>query len=280
MKFRQPIIDLFSVGRCNSEDESTGVTVRGKPSNRWYRDRHGRRKEVTDFIRTVEGIADKSNAILGRSTAGSRSPHPTKFHSPRLLVVARRIPLDWYDPDWFNARPAWFRLLFVDAPIALPLAEDIPDDPTKAPWRGMRNSEFMKKYGNKVKMRYNLEDDEESDESDDPDAYLGGDEGDSDGGGGERRKNKRRKLNNGGEKDKEAVEGEHEEIGEPEEEGPRAKKGKEKESSQEERQRRRERKEAEAEEERQRRAAEKEEEERRRILRSASEICSMCITAD
>jgi hypothetical protein len=53
-----------------------------------------------------------------------------------------------------------FRELYVDAPIALPLAEfctssGVPD------WKTMPEDEFMERYGNAVRAKYNLPTEEE-----------------------------------------------------------------------------------------------------------------------
>jgi len=60
-----------------------------------------------------------------------------------------------------------FRALYIDAPIALPLAEhcgSLTDMIANPPdWKNMPEAEFMETYGNAVQAKYNLPTEEELD---------------------------------------------------------------------------------------------------------------------
>ena len=49
-----------------------------------------------------------------------------------------------------------FRALYVDAPIALPLAECCSSLDPPPDWKNMPVTEFMEKYGNVVREKYDL----------------------------------------------------------------------------------------------------------------------------
>jgi hypothetical protein len=75
--------------------------------------------------------------------------------------------LDYFDPEFFNRLPASFRVKYRNAKIALPLPEDQkPADGEDSSgyitaWKTMNYEEFMERYGNKVREKYNLPTEEE-----------------------------------------------------------------------------------------------------------------------
>ncbi|KAJ6591802.1 hypothetical protein DFH09DRAFT_907103 [Mycena vulgaris] len=87
------------------------------------------------------------------------------------------VPLDWFDPEYFNAMPAAMRHTYENkGAIALPLEQHL----TKNDWKNMDEATFMKKYGNDVlalyelpiaeemaQMKENLQSDDENDEDED-----------------------------------------------------------------------------------------------------------------
>ncbi|KAJ7105552.1 hypothetical protein C8R44DRAFT_806431 [Mycena epipterygia] len=71
--------------------------------------------------------------------------------SQRLPVPG--VPLDWFDPEYFNAMPAAMRHTYAKkGAIALPLEEHL----MKKDWKNMDEATFMKKYGNDVLALYDL----------------------------------------------------------------------------------------------------------------------------
>ena len=87
-------------------------------------------------------------------------PHPNQQESWISECLLQSCPLDWFDPKYFNSIDVEFWVLYIDAPIALPLVEhcslliNIIANPPD--WKDMSEEKFMETYGNAVWAQYNL----------------------------------------------------------------------------------------------------------------------------
>ena len=115
---------------------------------------------VTNFLHTIDSIRQCSKPVFrGQCSNTCREephiPHPQRKESWISERLPLSCPLDWFEPGYFNNMDIQFQALYVDAPIALPLAElctssGVPD------WKTMPEAEFMERYGNAVRAKYNL----------------------------------------------------------------------------------------------------------------------------
>jgi hypothetical protein len=127
----------------------------------WIMTKRARNPLVTDFYRWVD--ARRVNMPLfrrqrpGARQEEPRQPHPNGKETEISARIPRNVPLDWFNPEYFNSLPVEIRVLYRKAPIALPLPADIEDDnPANADWKTMPEADFMTKYGDKVRRLYML----------------------------------------------------------------------------------------------------------------------------
>jgi hypothetical protein len=85
-----------------------------------------------------------------------------------LTGPADDVPLDWFEPDYFNTLPPRIRAMF-DHVIALPEDETTFFSSPASPWKLMKTPEFMQHFGNKILAEYNLPSKEEVAMMKDPD---------------------------------------------------------------------------------------------------------------
>jgi hypothetical protein len=90
--------------------------------------KRARNPHITNFLRTIDVQRQHSKPLFRgqRSNAQKELPridHPLQKESRISEHVPVTCPLDWFDPQYFNDMDIEFRALYVDAPIALPLAE-------------------------------------------------------------------------------------------------------------------------------------------------------------
>ncbi|KAJ7243314.1 hypothetical protein C8J57DRAFT_1083818 [Mycena rebaudengoi] len=112
--------------------------------------------KVTMWIRKNDPPRLDSLAARGENVVYERlrvdDPNDTTSDISQRLPTPG-VPLDWFDPAYFNALPADLRYEYGrKGAIALPLERflDMED------WKNMEEKKFMKKYGNDVLKLYDL----------------------------------------------------------------------------------------------------------------------------
>jgi hypothetical protein len=134
--------------------------------------KRARNPHVTDFLHYIDHARQTNRPLFRRQRSHTRKeepriPHPEQQESRISARLPQSCPLDWFDPEYFNNMDVEFRALYINAPIALPLAEHcgpLTDMIANPPdWKNMSEAEFMETYGNAVQANYNLPTQEELD---------------------------------------------------------------------------------------------------------------------
>jgi hypothetical protein len=69
--------------------------------------------------------------------------------------LPKNVPIDWFDPTYFNSLPVIIRAQYRGAVVALPeLWESIA-------WRQLDDDEFMERHGNRILAQYQIPTEEE-----------------------------------------------------------------------------------------------------------------------
>jgi hypothetical protein len=123
--------------------------------------KRARNPHTTNFLRTIDLQRQRNKPLFRGQRRNARQeqpriPHPHQQESRISERVPLSCPLDWFDPQYFNDMDIEFRALYVDAPIALPLAERCSSLVPPPDWKNMPVTEFMEKYGNDVRAKYDL----------------------------------------------------------------------------------------------------------------------------
>ncbi|KDR74790.1 hypothetical protein GALMADRAFT_157365 [Galerina marginata CBS 339.88] len=155
--FNDRIQRLVEEPECHSDSER-----KDDGPGFWIMFKKARNPHITNFFRWIDDRQLQVPLVRGQRAgarqAERRDRHPNNKETEISQRVPTNVPLDWFPHDYFNSLPVDFRARFHKAPIALPLASDIPAglDPAAADWKTMPEAEFMEKYGKKVRDMYNL----------------------------------------------------------------------------------------------------------------------------
>ncbi|KAJ6603773.1 hypothetical protein B0H10DRAFT_2229729 [Mycena sp. CBHHK59/15] len=145
---------------CHSDDE---VAVPPAPPGHLRKKKIARNPNVTTFFRKlVDEPRFKVAAATGKAAQCKeerlRRDDPNDVEGSDISVrIPDDVPVDWFDPAYFNALPASFRVNYCGNGVALPLAMHLD----KTDWKTMPRREFMNKYGNDVLDLYSIPTDEE-----------------------------------------------------------------------------------------------------------------------
>lgn len=97
-----------------------------------------------------------------------------------------KVPIDYFDPAYFNSMSVKDRAAYVDNGVALPVPEICVDGAKIKEWKNLPYDKFMEKFGNDTLALYNLPTeaemeqlDEYEDDDDDQDDDDQDDEGDT-----------------------------------------------------------------------------------------------------
>ena len=128
--------------------------------------KRARNPHITDFLHSIDACCQLSKPLFHSQHRNSRKEEPRIAHPDRREsriseCLPSWCPLDWFDPVFFNNMNISFCALYVDAPIALPLPEHCESLDPPPEWKAMPEAEFMEKYGNQVRAKYNLPTEEE-----------------------------------------------------------------------------------------------------------------------
>lgn len=183
--------ELTAQAECNSDDEVAYQPGTKQVIAYLRKKKNARSTKVETWIRgTVDVGRIKRIQALGLAAQvkeeRQRTADPNDVTGSEISqrLPCPGVPLDWFDPEYFNAMPAAMRNAYAKkGAIALPLEQHL----TKKDWKNMDEATFMKKYGNDVLALYDLPTAEEmaqmkknlqSDDEDDEDTFN--DEADDD----------------------------------------------------------------------------------------------------
>ncbi|KAJ3965809.1 hypothetical protein EV361DRAFT_1017082 [Lentinula raphanica] len=151
---------LVGEPECHSDDEDADdgslhiliKNLRNENTSQFFK------HEIDKGIRT---IADLTGTKRHSYKKKNRIPHPTNKKSI-FKKLPSECPIDWFQPEKFNALPAQIRKRYVDAPVALPPLEE-RKKLQMLEWALLPEDEFMTKYGDKVRELYKFPTQEELD---------------------------------------------------------------------------------------------------------------------
>ncbi|KAJ6603445.1 hypothetical protein DFH09DRAFT_1301250 [Mycena vulgaris] len=182
--YSKVVCELTAQAECNSDDEVVCQPGTKQVIAYLRKKKSARSTKAETWIRdTVEAGRIKRIQALGLAAQvkeeRARKPDPNDVTGSEISQRLPRpgVPLDWFDPEYFNAMPAAMRHTYAKkGAIALPLEQHL----TKKDWKNMDETTFMKKYGNDVlalyelptakemaQMKKNLQSDDEDDEDED-----------------------------------------------------------------------------------------------------------------
>lgn len=154
---------------CHSDDEGPHIDPATNTTVYWMNPKTARNGNITTFYRQLDverhklAAADRKDQYLVAERQRKFDPTKGNPDSPISRRLPSNVPVDWFDPDYFNSLPFSFRARYRHAGVALPLPVHWAEDHAS-----LNDEDFMEKYGNKVLELYKLPTDEEVDrESDD-----------------------------------------------------------------------------------------------------------------
>jgi hypothetical protein len=77
---------------------------------------------------------------------------PDPQQESKLCKLPQNVPIDWFDPEYFNNLPLVIRARYMDASVAIP---ELWNDPSQS-WRHLNDDDFMEQYGNKILEQYSI----------------------------------------------------------------------------------------------------------------------------
>jgi hypothetical protein len=97
----------------------------------------------------------RSNRIKERERVRPASPQISELLA--LPHSAGQLPLDWFDPDFFNRLTVEMRATYGDNPlIALPPRDEWVFTNPPHQWKEMEDDQFMDAYGNEILKEYHM----------------------------------------------------------------------------------------------------------------------------
>ena len=117
--------------------------------------KRARNPHITDFLCSIDTHRQHGTPVFRGQCRHTRReepriPHPDKRESRISKHLPLCCPLDWFNPEYFNNMDIRFWMLYVNAPIALPLPEHCSSLDPPPDWKNMPEDEFMEKYGKEV----------------------------------------------------------------------------------------------------------------------------------
>ncbi|KAJ7438037.1 hypothetical protein B0H11DRAFT_2254973 [Mycena galericulata] len=173
--FAQPVRRLAKENSCHSDDD--GPT--GDSDEYLIHKKPGRDDLVTAFFRIIDGRrnATKQHGMKGRWSGRNRVTGIDA--SDTSLRLPKKVPIDYFSPEFFNSMSVRQRASYMHNGIALPTIENCDTWEKILEWKGLDDATFMKKYGKAKLALYNVpteaelarldESDDEEDEEDEED---------------------------------------------------------------------------------------------------------------
>ncbi|KAJ3717484.1 hypothetical protein C8R42DRAFT_644715 [Lentinula raphanica] len=151
---------LVGVPECHSDDEDADdrslhilvKNLRNKNTSQFFKH---------EIDKGIHMIADLTGTKCHSYKKKNCIPHPT---NEKLIFkkLPSECPIDWFQPEEFNALPAQIRKCYVDALVVLPPLEECKKLQVLE-WALLPEDEFMTKYGDKVRELYKFPTQEELD---------------------------------------------------------------------------------------------------------------------
>lgn len=150
-KLPERVVRLMKDPRCNSDDES-GVEEDGTLIYA-INQKTPRSVSATSFIRSVDAKRLKfTRGKKGKKHERTRMVVPNPNETEMSFQLPDAVPIDWFDPAYFNDLPAKTRFDYSKNGVALPL----PQHHQNKDWKTMDKNTFMQKYGNDVLQLYDI----------------------------------------------------------------------------------------------------------------------------
>ncbi|KAJ7608163.1 hypothetical protein FB45DRAFT_1129986 [Roridomyces roridus] len=155
--YRKPILRMANEEATHSDDERVPGGDSRKKRGLLKFPKSGRNVILGAFYDTIDA---KIKEPLGR-TPGARHPEDRKLHpdtskTSRLSrILPEGIPIDYFDPEFFNKLDPRERAKYAKTGVAFPLPQYCTNE-HHSDWAKMGKKDFMVKYGNDVLKLYNL----------------------------------------------------------------------------------------------------------------------------
>ena len=125
-------------------------------------EKSGRSELVTTLFREIDTLQQNLPHVTGGSHLRVERRRIQAPPGKEASTLSRKVPkttcIDYFDPRWFNTQPAEFRVKYRHCPVALPLSSRFKESDD---WKTMDDEEFMKIYGNEVRMQFQFPTEEE-----------------------------------------------------------------------------------------------------------------------
>ncbi|KAJ7265145.1 hypothetical protein C8J57DRAFT_1025431, partial [Mycena rebaudengoi] len=136
---------ILKLGRSEANDPGSVARARSSKVTNWI--------HMSDIARLDGMSAEGQAAQVNSERLRIMDPNDTTGSNISQRLPPPGVPLDWFDPVYFNALPANLRAKYArKVCIALPLERHLD----QKDWKNMSEKRFMKKYGNDVLALYNL----------------------------------------------------------------------------------------------------------------------------
>lgn len=110
-----------------------------------YKPVQGRSAKMNTLVRTLDSLREAENIAANGAPPGPRKPHPDPNAATIFKMKLLNLPLDWYDPAYFNALPMQTRRdqkIDVDA-FTFPLDDTyFPLQVPRTEWNKMSDRKF------------------------------------------------------------------------------------------------------------------------------------------
>ncbi|KAJ6478677.1 hypothetical protein DFH09DRAFT_951544 [Mycena vulgaris] len=158
--FYHTFVFSYILKMCNSDDEAIYAPISNQVITYHRKKKIARSTKAETWIRDTVNVGRMKRFLaagLGAQVKEERlrmaDPDDTAGSDISQCLPEPGVPLDWFDPEYFNAMPATVRQQYAEkGVIALPLVEHLG----QKDWKNMTGPIFMKKYGNDVLKLYNL----------------------------------------------------------------------------------------------------------------------------
>lgn len=135
-----------------------------------------RSAKVTRWLQHIDNEIDLRKSLMHNRTKRTAKKYERVHDSirappSRIPKLPPKVPIDYFDPDQFNALPTPIRRQWSHKPrVAFPLDETLMYQTPPHESMSMKEGPFMEKYGNDVLALYRIPKEGDPD-SDDPDAW-------------------------------------------------------------------------------------------------------------
>ncbi|GLB39666.1 hypothetical protein LshimejAT787_0701760 [Lyophyllum shimeji] len=166
--FNKQVLALASETEAHSDDDLPEGTEESAEAVYQIAEKEGRSEKVKKFFRMADeqrrrmAMRRNRHCRQERRRAEPATPRPST-----LTVLPREVPLDWFEPAYFNDLSVRERAAYTAEGIyiALPLEKHCATWADCEKWKNLPRKEFMEKYEMEQLEQYEEESEEESSES-------------------------------------------------------------------------------------------------------------------